>query len=249
MLKIDVITLFPGALRAPLEASVLGRGKDKELFDINLIDLREYATDKHRTVDDNRFGGEGGMVLKPEPLAAALDSIGIDFGEVDRKTTRLLLTAATGKPFEHDTAVEFSLLRRLVIICGHYKGVDERILQLYPIEEVSIGDFVLTGGEPAAWVILDAVLRLVPGVMGNFESAIDDSFADDNLLGAPVFTRPAEFRGLKIPEELLSGNHEEIRKYRRREAIRKTFENRPDLLEKADLTIDEKQFVKKMKDE
>lgn len=249
MLKVDVITLFPGALGAPLEASVLGRAKEKELFEINMIDLRDFALDKHRTVDDNRFGGEGGMVLKPEPLAAALDSLDIDYDNIDSDATRLILTAATGQHFRHETAVEFSLLKRLVIICGHYKGVDERILQTYPIEEISIGDFVLTGGEPAAWVMIDAVLRLIPGVMGNFESAIDDSFADDNLLGAPVYTRPAEFRGRGVPEELLSGNHEEIRKFRRREAIKKTYENRPDLLEKADLTIDEKQFVKKMKKE
>lgn len=247
MLRIDVITLFPQALRVPLESSVLGRVKDEKLFDIRIIDLRDFALDRHRTVDDTRFGGGGGMVLKPEPLAAALDSLEIDYERFDPNTAKVVLTAASGKTFDHDSAVKMSLLERLVIICGHYKGVDERILQLYPIEEISIGDFVLTGGEPAAWTMIDAVLRLIPGVMGNFESAIDDSFAEDRLLGAPVYTRPAEFRGLAVPEELLSGNHEDIRAYRRRMALLKTAANRPDLLKKADLTDEEKKFVKKIK--
>jgi tRNA (guanine37-N1)-methyltransferase len=247
MLKIDVITLFPPALEAPLSSSVLGRGKESKLFDINIINLRDFATDKHKTVDDTRFGGGGGMVLKPEPLAEALDSLGIDFEHFDRDRTRIVLTAAAGRLFDEPTAVKLSLLERLVIICGHYKGVDERILRLYPIDEISIGDFVLTGGEPAAWAIIDAVLRLIPGVMGNFESAIDDSFTEDRLLGAPVYTRPAEFRGLTVPEELLSGNHEEIRKYRRLAAIEKTYRTRPELLDNVDLSTDEKAFLEKIK--
>lgn len=247
MLKIDIITLFPEALEPPLSSSVLGRGKENRLFDINLINLRDFATDKHRTVDDTPFGGGGGMVFKPEPLASALDSLKIDCDSFDREKTRLILTAASGKIFDQETAVRFSLLERLVIICGHYKGVDERILQLYPIDEISIGDFVLTGGEPAAWVMIDATLRLIPGVMGNFESAIEDSFAEEHLPGAPVYTRPAEFRGLKVPEELLSGNHEQIRRYRRLTALKKTFENRPNLLETADLSDEEIEFLEKIK--
>jgi len=247
MLHIDVITLFPGALEGPLGSSVLGRGQESRLFDIRIINLRDFAFDKHRTVDDTRFGGGGGMVFKPEPLAAALDNLGIDYDHFDREKARLLLTAASGKVFDHSTAVQLSLLERLVVICGHYKGVDERILQLYPINEVSVGDFVLTGGEPAAWVIIDAVLRLIPGVMGNFESAVDDSFTEDLLVGAPDYTRPAEFRGLKVPEELLSGNHEEIRRYRRRMAIAKTYKNRPELLDSVDLTPDEREFLEKIK--
>ncbi len=249
MLRIDVITLFPQALAAPLSASTLGKGQDKELFDINIIDLREFATDKHRTVDDTRFGGGGGMVLKPEPLAGALDSLGIDYANVDRAKTRILLTAASGRQFDQETAVKLSLLERLVIICGHYKGVDERILQLYPVEEYAIGEFVLTGGEPAAWVMIDAVLRLIPGVLGNFESAIDDSYSDERLLGAPVYTRPAEFRGISVPDELLSGNHEEIRKYRRRMALHKTLANRPDLLERTELTIEDSEYLNTLKKE
>ncbi len=247
MLKIDVITLFPEALAAPLSSSVLGRGKESRLFDINIINLRDFATDKHKTVDDTRFGGGGGMVLKPEPLAAALDSLGIDFETFDPESVRIVLTSAAGKVLNQQTAVRLSLLEQLVIICGHYKGVDERILQLYPIEEISVGEFVLTGGEPAAWTIIDAVLRLIPGVMGNFESAIDDSFAEDRLLGAPVYTRPAEFRGLTVPEELLSGNHEEIRRFRRRMAIEKTYRNRPELLNSADLSIEETEYLKKIR--
>jgi tRNA (guanine37-N1)-methyltransferase len=249
MLRIDLITLFPDALRTPLSASTLGRGQESELFDINIIDLRDFALDKHRTVDDTRFGGGGGMVLKPEPLAGALDSLGLDFQNFDRSKYRMLLTAASGKPFDQDLAVRLSLLERLVIICGHYKGVDERIAQIYPIDEVSIGDFVLTGGEPAAWVMVDAVLRLIPGVLGNFESAIDDSFADEHLLGAPVYTRPAEFRGLTVPDELMSGNHEEIRRYRRRMALKKTFLTRPELLSTADLTDEDMKYIHTLKNE
>jgi tRNA (guanine37-N1)-methyltransferase len=248
MMRIDVITLFPQALEMALTSSVLGRGKESRLFDIRIINLRDFATDKHQTVDDTRFGGGGGMLLKPEPLAAALDSLEIDYTDLDREKTRILLTAACGRPFQQDMAIKMSLLERLVIICGHYKGVDERILQLYPIDEISIGDFVLTGGEPAAWVIIDAVLRLIPGVMGNFESAIDDSFTQDQLLGGPDYTRPAEFRGLAVPKELMSGNHEEIRKFRRKMALEKTHINRPDLLEKADLTEEDIELLKKIED-
>lgn len=247
-MKIDVITLFPESLEAPLGASILGRENAKELFDIRFINLRGFATDKHNTVDDTRFGGGGGMVLKPEPLAAALDSLGIDFDNFDFQKNRIVLTAASGKPMTQKVAIRFSLLERLVIICGHYKGVDERILEIYPIDEISIGDFVMTGGEPAAWTIIDAVVRLIPGVMGNFESAVDDSFTEDQLLGAPVYTRPAVFRDIDIPEELLSGDHEEIRKFRRRQAIKKTFENRPELLDNIELSEEEEKYLKKMKD-
>ncbi len=246
MLHIDIITLFPEALKEPLASSVLGRGREKRLFDINILNLRDFATDKHSTVDDTRFGGGGGMVLKVEVLSAALDSLGLDFNRDDESRTRILLTSATGPVFKQKLAVKLSLLDRLVIICGHYKGIDERLLSLYPIEEVSIGDFVLTGGEPAAAVMVDAIVRLVPGVMGNFESAVDDSFCQDNLLGAPDYTRPAEFRGLKVPEVLLGGNHKEIERFRRDEALKKTLKNRPDLLESADLSKQDKNFLKEI---
>lgn len=249
MLRIDIITLFPEALEPPLEASVLGRGKTDELFDIRIINLRDFATDKHATVDDTPFGGGGGMVLKVEVLTAALENLDIDFDDFDRNKTRILLTSAAGAAFKQHTAMELSMLERLIIICGHYKGVDERILRLFPIDEISIGDFVLTGGEPAAWVMIDAIIRLIPGVVGNFESAIADSFTDDALLGAPSYTRPAEFRGLSVPDKLLSGNHAEIDKYRRWAAIEKTLANRPELLDKADLSRDEQEFVKKTKKE
>ncbi|MFH1699290.1 MAG: tRNA (guanosine(37)-N1)-methyltransferase TrmD [Candidatus Zixiibacteriota bacterium] len=249
MLRIDLITLFPEAMVKPLESSLLGRGKADKLFDINIIHLRDFATDKHNTVDDTPFGGGGGMVLKPEPLAAALDSLGIDFDNFDRDKNRIVLTAASGKTFSQEKATKLSLLERLVVICGHYKGIDERILRLYPIDEISIGDYVLTGGEPAAWVIIDAVVRLIPGVVGNIESAISDSFTEDKLLGAPVYTRPAEFRGLKIPEELISGHHVEIEKYRRRESLKKTAANRPELIDKADLIDEDREFLKKIKNE
>lgn len=249
MLKIDIITLFPEALEEPLNSSVLGRSKESGLFDINIINLRDFATDRHQTVDEPPFGGGGGMVFKPEPLAKVLDSLAIDYDNFDREKQRLVLTAASGKPFNQQMAIKFSLLDHLVIICGHYKGIDERIRQLYPVDEISIGDFVLTGGEPAAWVIIDAILRLIPGVVGNFESAIEDSFTEDILLGAPVYTRPAEFRGLKVPDELISGNHELVRRFRRQTALRKTFENRPSLLEQAELTDEDIEFLNKLKKE
>lgn len=247
MLRIDIITLFPEALEAPLKASVLGRGMAEELFDIKMVNLRDFAEDRHATVDDTPCGGGGGMVLKPEPMAAALDSLGIDYRNLDRERCRVVLTAASGRLFDQKTAVQYSLLERLVIICGHYKGIDERILQLYPIDEISIGDFVLTGGEPAALVIIDAVVRLIPGVMGNFESAVEDSFTGEAILGCPVYTRPIEFRGRRVPEILLSGNHEAVRKYRRQTALKKTLDNRPELLENADLTDEDNAFIKKIK--
>jgi tRNA (guanine37-N1)-methyltransferase len=246
MLRIDIITIFPEVMDRLFSTSVIGRGREKKLFDLNVIDLRSFAVDRHKTVDDTRFGGGGGMVLKPEPLAAALDSLGMDFDNFDRDRMRIVLTSATGKIFDQEAGKQLSLLDRLVIICGHYKGVDERILELYPVDEVSVGDFVLTGGEPATWVLVDAVVRLIPGVMGNFESAIDDSFTEDHLLGAPVYTRPAEFRGLQPPPELLTGDHARIKEFRRKMALRKTVQNRPELLEKADLTAEEIAYIKSL---
>lgn len=243
-MKFEIVTLFPGFFESVLKESIIGKGKDKKLFEIEIIGLRSFTTDKHRTADDKPFGGGGGMVLKIEPLTACLRSLG--YGKAMPEGSRLVLTSAAGRKFDQPTAVRYSLTERVTIICGHYLGVDERLLELFEIEEVSLGDYVLTGGEPAAAVMLDAVARLIPGVLGNFESALADSHAE-TLLGAPVFTRPEEFEGIRVPEELLSGNHAEIEKYRNREALRKTFEKRPELLEKVELDRDEKNYIKLLK--
>lgn len=244
-MKFELITLFPDYFRLSLAQSLLGKAREKQLFDIAIIDLRDFATDKHRTVDDTPFGGGGGMLLKVEPLDRCLASLGYtrrgQAGPPDAKQ-RIILTSAAGETFHQAMAVRYSLCERLTIICGHYLGVDERIMQLYELDEVSIGDYVLTGGEPAAAVMVDAVARLIPKVLGNFESALEDSYMNQ-LLGTPSYTRPAEYDGLRAPEPLLSGNHAEIRAYRRRLAIERALERRPDLLATAELTDEEQAFV------
>jgi len=243
-MKFEIVTLFPGYFASVVKQSIIGRGVEKKLFDIKIIDLRSFTTDKHQTADDKPFGGGGGMVLKVEPIARCLRSLGYD--RASPKGSKLVLTSAAGRAFDQPSATRWSLLERLTILCGHYLGVDERILELFEIEEVSIGDYVLTGGEPAAAVMLDAVSRLIPGVLGNFESAMDDSHAEI-LLGTPVYTRPEEFEGLKVPEDLLSGNHAGIEKFRRKESLKKTFENRPELLKEVDLDKEEITFLNKLK--
>lgn len=236
-MKIDIITLFPEFFDQTLKQSLVGKAQDKKLFDIEIINLRDFATDKHRTTDDTPYGGGGGMVLKIEPLDRALRSLGYTPKAEDNEATepgRVLLTSAAGKKFDQPTAIKFSLEERLTIICGHYLGVDERLLDLYDITEISIGDYVLTGGEPAALVMIDAVVRLIPKVLGNFESALSDSFMNQ-LLGAPCYTRPPEYEGLEVPDWLLSGDHAEINKQRLIQALKRCKERRPDLLESADL--------------
>ena len=248
-MKFEIITLFPDYFGEALKQSLLGKALDKKLFDIDIVNLRDFATDKHRTVDDTPFGGGGGMVLKLEPLDRCLKSLGYaakSEGKHDDKK-RIVLTSAAGKKFDQNRAIAYSLCDRLTIICGHYLGIDERTTQLYEMDEVSVGDYILSGGEPAALVIVDAVARLVPGVMGNFESAMKDSYMDQ-LLGAPSYTRPAEYEGLEVPPQLLSGNHSEIEKFRRREAIRKCVKNRPDLLKSADLSGEEIEYIRSLDD-
>ncbi len=242
--KIEIVTLFPGWFDSVLKESIIGRGRAKRLFEIDIIDLREFTTDKHRTADDKPFGGGGGMVLKVQPLFNCLTSLGYE--KMRKPGERLVLTSAAGKLFTQEKAVEYSLLKRVTIICGHYLGVDERILELFDIEEISIGDYVMTGGEAAAAVLLDSITRLIPGVLGNFESALEDSHSE-GYLGTPVYTRPEEFKDLRVPEELLTGNHKGIKAFRRLEALRKTFENRPELLSGAELDKKEKIFLDKLK--
>ncbi len=245
-MKFEIITLFPDYFSLSLKQSLIGKAIEKKLFDIEIINLRDYATDKHRTVDDTPFGGGGGMVMKLEPLDGCLKALGYSHRSETSKQPdkeRIVLTSAAGKKFNQPLAIEYSLCDRLTVICGHYLGIDERTRELYDIEEVSIGDFILTGGEPAAMVMLDAVARLIPKVLGNFESALNDSFMNQ-LLGAPTYTRPAKYLGLKVPDELLSGDHKEIERYRRREAIRKCLMHRPDLLKSADLSDEDIEYIK-----
>lgn len=243
-MKIEIITLFPDYFKPIIEQSIIGRGKENKLFDIRIINLRDFATDKHQTADDKPYGGGGGMVLKVEPLDGCLASLGYEMKP--KPTEKILLTSAAGCRFEQTGAVAYSLLNRLTIICGHYLGVDERILSLYDIEEVSIGDYVMTGGEAAATVIIDAVTRLIPGVLGNFESAMSDSHSD-KLLGAPVYTRPEVYKGLAVPEPLKDGNHRLIEQFRKKESIRKTFENRPELLEEIEFEKNDLKYIDELK--
>jgi tRNA (guanine37-N1)-methyltransferase len=249
MMTFDIVTLFPDYFSLALKQSLVGKAWDNRLFDIRLINPREFATDKHRTVDDTPFGGGGGMVMKLEPLDRCLTSLGYqkkaDGGRINEKQ-RLVITSAAGRRFEQHLAIELSLADRVTFVCGHYLGIDDRLLELYPIEEVSLGDFILTGGEPAAAVMIDAITRLLPGTLGNFESALEDSYMNQ-LLGSPCYTRPTEYDGLKVPEVLLSGNHAEITKFRRQEALRKCFTRRPELLDQADLSDDDQRFIDRLK--
>lgn len=237
---IDILTVFPGMFAGPLDESLINRAREKNLLKVQLHNIRDFAEDKHKTVDDTPFGGGGGMVMKLEPLCKALDSI--QKQDQDGLATGIILTNPQGDRFSQEKAKELSLKHHLVIICGHYKGVDERLKMLLPLEEISVGDYVLTGGEIPAMVIVDAVARLIPGVLGDFESAQADSFFD-GILGPPEYTRPAEFKGLRVPEVLLSGDHENVKKWRRKEALKRTLQKRPDLLNWELLSDEEREWM------
>jgi tRNA (guanine37-N1)-methyltransferase len=223
--RIDVITIFPGIFECPLRESLLGRAIEAGLLDVRVHDLRDSTSDRHRQVDDESYGGGPGMVLKPEPVFAAVESLGAG-------VRRTLLLSPAGRRLDQDLARELAVEPWLVLICGRYEGVDERVVEGLPAEELSIGDYVVAGGEVPALVVLEAVTRLVPGVIGRGESHEQDSFGDEGLLDHPHYTRPAEFRGMRVPETLLSGNHQEIERWRREAALEKTRRNRPDLLER-----------------
>jgi tRNA (guanine37-N1)-methyltransferase len=223
MLTIDVVTLFPEVIAPYLAASIPGRAAEAGLVKYRLVQLRDFTHDRHSTVDDYAYGGGAGMVLKPEPFFEAVETL--------RPTGPIVLLSARGRRFTHDDAVRFSLGERLTLLCGHYKDVDQRVADALATEELSIGDFVLSGGEPAALCVLDAVVRLLPGALSDHESASSDSHYD-GLLSPPSYTRPPEYRGLEVPEVLRSGNHAEISAWRRQEAERLTRERRPDLWEK-----------------
>lgn len=250
-MKFEIITLFPDFFTVSLKQSLIGKAVEKKLFDIEIINLRDFATDKHRTVDSTPFGGGGGMVMKVEPLDNCLKHLGYKHkSETESKNEKehIVLTSASGKLFNQQKAIEFSLCDRMTFICGHYLGIDERINDLYDIVELSIGDYILTGGEAASMVMLESIARLIPKVLGNFESAMQDAYMDQ-ITGTPCYTRPAEYEGLKVPDILSSGDHKLIKKFRREEAIKKCLSNRPDLLENAELTKDERALVEKLKKE
>jgi len=222
-MKIDVLTLFPGMFAGPLDESIIKRARQKGLLDLNIHDLRTWTHDRHRTVDDRPFGGGPGMLLKPEPLFEAIEAL-------SREKTRVILLSPAGRKFEQSIARELAKAEDLLFVTGHYEGVDERVREVLVDDELSIGDYVLTNGALPAMVVVDAVTRLLPGVLGDDESSHDESFSA-GLLEYPQYTRPAEFRGMKVPDMLLSGNHAEIEKWRREQARQRTQQRRPDMLQ------------------
>ncbi len=224
-MKINIVTLFPEFFATPLALSIPGRAATAGLVEYNVVDLREFTHDRHKTVDDYPFGGGAGMVMKPEPFFEAVEAIG--------PTGPVVLMSARGRRFTHDDAVRLAISREVTLLCGHYKDVDQRVAEHLATEEVSLGDFVLSGGEFAALAITDAVVRLLPGALGTHEAAATDSFYDhEGLLSPPSYTRPADYRGLEVPEVLLSGDHAKIAAWRQAEAERLTRERRPDLWQK-----------------
>lgn len=242
-MRFDILSIFPEMFESFFGCSLLKKAQDRGLIRIEAHDIRAGATDRHRMTDDYPYGGGAGMVMKVEPIARVLESIGARPGEC----LRVLLTPQ-GETFSQAIAGELARAGRVVLICGHYEGVDERVRENLVDRELSIGDYILTGGEAAAMVIVDAVARLVPGVLGNEESARHESFAG-GLLESPQYTRPEEFRGWKVPEVLLSGHHREIEAWRRREALRRTLRRRPDLLARATLTEQDRRVLEELKKE
>jgi tRNA (guanine37-N1)-methyltransferase len=238
--RIDVITIFPAMIEAALAEGVVGRARTRGLIDIRIRDLREFTDDRHRTVDDVPYGGGPGMVLKPEPIWRAVDAIENDGGA----KPLVVLTSPQGTRFSQAAAEKLAAAPRLLILCGRYEGVDERV-RARVHEEISIGDYVLSGGELAALVIVDAVARLVPGVVGDEQSVAEDSF-NRGLLDFPHYTRPADWNGDKVPEVLLSGNHAAIRRWRKREALARTYARRPDLLAGAALDEEEQELLRQL---
>jgi len=231
-MKIDILTLFPEICRAPLSESMMKRAQENKIVDLRIHNLRDWTSDKHHTVDDAPFGGGQGMVMKPEPIFAAVESLrngGRETANIEHPASKVILMSPAGQRFDQRMATELSRESHLIVICGHYEGIDHRVIEHLVDAEISIGDYVLTNGAIAAVVLVDAIVRLLPGVLGHEQSATDDSFSG-GLLEAPQYTRPAEFREWKVPEVLLSGNHAEIAAWRKEEAMRRTRRNRPDLL-------------------
>ncbi len=240
-MRIDILTLFPQFFETPLSSAIFQRAKDRGLASFNTYNIRDYTHDKHHIVDDYPFGGGAGMLLKPEPIFEAIEDVLKD-QQADEEPIPVILTTPQGKQLSQPLAYRLAEHKRIVILCGHYEGVDDRVRQHIITEEISIGDYVLSGGELPALVIADAVIRLLPGVLGSEESAAGDSHSD-GLLEYPQFTRPAEFRGWSVPEILLSGNHAKIAEWRREQSLILTAKKRPDLLSKSCLTAREKKIL------
>lgn len=251
-MRFDIITIFPEFFGGPLDYGIVRRAREARLIETHVHDLREFTHDRHRTVDDRPFGGGEGMVMKPEPLFEAVESLAGDTDAKEPMKTAIVLLSAAGKLFRQETARRFAKLGRIVLLCGRYEGVDERVAEHLATDEISIGDFVLSGGELPAAMVLDAVTRLIPGALGNEDSAVNESFSglheartdgtsstknhksgavSYGILDFPHYTRPQSFRGWEVPEVLMSGNHEEIRRWRRQQALEKTLRNRPDLVD------------------
>jgi tRNA (guanine37-N1)-methyltransferase len=260
-MKIDIVTIFPDYFRGPLDHGIIRRARESGLAAIEVHDLRAFAHDRHKTVDDRPFGGGEGMVLKPEPIFECIEALNVASREErirDAKQSVILLSAQ-GKRFDQSVANELAALERIVLICGRYEGVDERVAQYLADRELSIGDYVLSGGELGAAVIVDCITRLIPGAVGNQASTQQESFTtfaqqqpgdgpsstctSGGLLDYPHYTRPADFRGMGVPEVLASGNHEEIRRWRRRTALEKTLRNRPDLLDETALSDEDRKLL------
>lgn len=229
MLRFDIVTIFPDFFREAFEYGIIRRARASGLVEMKAHDLRRWTSDKHHVVDDRPFGGGDGMVLKPEPLFAAVEELTGSKYQDYEQGTRVVLLSAQGRVFNQSLAKDLSQQEQIVLICGRYEGVDERVAEALVTDEVSIGDYVLSGGEPAALVVIDTVVRLLPGALGSETSAVHESFSE-GLLDYPQYTRPPEFRGLRVPDVLLTGNHAEIARWRRAEALKKTKKNRPDLL-------------------
>lgn len=267
-MRFDIITIFPEFFTGPLDYGIVRRAREAGLIQVGVHDLRDFTHDRHRTVDDRPFGGGEGMVLKPEPLFEAVESL-LGGSEPPPHTTSLILLSASGKLFRQETARRLSEQERVILLCGRYEGVDERVAEHLATEEISVGDFVLSGGELPAAMLVDALTRLLPGALGNEASAVQESFSgpgkvappalatlksdfrppatDFCLLDYPHYTRPQTFRGWEVPEVLLSGNHEEIRRWRRGQALAKTLRNRPELLADAALTEDDRRLLAESK--
>ena len=245
MMQIDILTLFPEMFSGVFGQSILNKAAEKSAVNYTVINFREYADNKHATVDDYPYGGGAGMVLKPQPIFDAVSALR---DKAKSKNPRVILLCPQGERYEQRKAEELSKEEHLIFICGHYEGYDERIREHVVTDEISIGDYVLTGGELGAMVVVDSIVRLLPEVLGNQESHMKDSFST-GLLEHPHYTRPADFRGLKVPEVLMSGNHKLIEEWRNKETLRRTLERRPDLFEKIELTGEQEKWLKEIKKE
>lgn len=243
-MRIDILTLFPGMFEGPMTESMLWKARDRHLLDLRLHDIRDYSTSKHRAVDDTPYGGGGGMVMKPDVVTVAVEAV-LNGAPPD---TPVILMTPQGRLFSHEIAASLARQQQVIILCGHYEGIDERVNALVVTDEISIGDYVLTGGELAAMVVVDAVARHIPGVLGAEGGADRDSHAD-GILEGPQYTRPPVFRGLSVPQVLQDGNHDTIKRWRRELGLRRTWLRRPDLLLKASLTEDEQYLLATFADE